>query len=143
MSVTLHIVNPDKTVPLLPATEIIKRMKKQFNDFKTPQDRKYFVYEIFTYLRKDLGYTVEKFVGSNQVILTKVTHPFVVQVGPLREGGVTCFRRATPNETKIVILYDSESEGELADPKKFERFVLNELRRIMREVRKWPKKHSS
>jgi len=84
------------------ATEIMKRMRKYFNNFQDRFDRKLLI-ETFSLLKREFGFSVEKLVGS-QVILTRI------------DG---------------CILYDSESEGELADPTKFERFVLKELRRII------------
>lgn len=119
-----------KTIRLLPATEIVKRFKRQFNGFKTSHDRKYFVYEIFGVIKKDFGYTVEKF--SNQIILTLTTNPFWKE--PEVHHDVTFFKRASPEETESTIIYDSENE-ELADPIKFQQFVLNHLRRILKEVK--------
>lgn len=93
---------------MVTATKIVNRLKEQFNYFKTPQDRKYFVYEVFGFMKRELGYTVEKLIGSNQVILTKIEER---------------------------TLYNSDSEGELADPQKFEQFILEELRSILRKIR--------
>jgi hypothetical protein len=93
------------------ATEIMRRMRKHFNNFQDRFDRKLLI-ETFSLLRRELGFSVEKLIGS-QVILTRI------------DG---CSEGHDYDET---ILYDSESEGELADPAKFERFVLKELRRII------------
>jgi hypothetical protein len=128
----MSIVNPDTKVKLVPATKIVKGMKREFDDFKNNIDRKYAIYQIFSGIRKEFGYTVEKLIGSNQVILTKTKHTFRVKV----PSDITMYKRAAPNETKTVVLYDSEGEGELADPGKFEQFVLKELRRVLRKARR-------
>jgi len=137
MSIELHIPQPDVKVKLVSATRIIKGMKREFDDFKTTVDRKYALYAIFGGIRKEFGYTVEKFIGSNQVIMTKIEHPFWRGNDTY---ATTLYKEhyLEPNEQKqkTVILYDSESEGELADPKKFEQFVLKELRRILRKARR-------
>jgi len=120
-------------VKLLSATELVKRTKGQFNNLQTRLDRKYFVHSVFRFLRKDLGFTVEKLVGSNQVILTKtrLTPKWIREV----VNGVTFFKRAELNEPKTEILYDSENEGKLADPEKFEQFVVKQLRTVLKEVK--------
>lgn len=125
MSIQLHV--PDLKVKLVPATKIIKNMKDQFNDFKTNIDRRYALYAIFGGIRKEFGYTVEKLAGSNQVIMSKAEHKLLRALSANQPDLL---------EGKSVVLYDSEDEGELADPTKFEQFVLKELRRILRKARR-------
>lgn len=140
MSISLCVTNPDAKVKLVPATKIVKNMKGQFNEFKANIDRKYLIYEIFSSMRKEFGYTVEKFSGSNQIILTRTImgseQPFMVKIP---SENVAMLRRAGQNETKTFVLYDSDSEGELADPKKFEQFVLKQLRIVLRKARRLKK----
>jgi len=42
-----------------------------FNDAKTVQDRKYILYHLFSNVDKRIGYRVHRYIGSNQIILTK------------------------------------------------------------------------
>lgn len=48
---------------------MLKEDASQFNDFKTPQDRKYHLYDKFARLRSEYGIRVEKMPGSNQVLV--------------------------------------------------------------------------
>jgi hypothetical protein len=47
--------------------KIINELKPQFNDFKTPQDRKYAIYEILQH--GETPFKIEKYQGSNQIIV--------------------------------------------------------------------------
>lgn len=83
-----------KVQKLQTVDKIIDNYKHGFNNFKNNIDRKYALYDFFGYFKPIYGFEVTKFIGSNQVILTK--------------------------DNKQI--YNSDNEGNLTNPEKFERF---------------------
>ena len=59
----------------------IKELKPQFNNFKTVQDRKYIIYQIFKYcinFNINHKFKLDKLYGSNQVILYYQYNPNLI-----------------------------------------------------------------
>lgn len=51
-------------------SEYIEDYSTHFNGFKTTQDRKYFIHNIFRNLNDNLGFKTAYYSGSNQIVLT-------------------------------------------------------------------------
>jgi len=79
--------------------QIIEYHKQHFNAFKREIDRKYTIYDIFRYVDTKTGYKIEKYIGSNQVILYY--------------------------ENKEI--YNSDHEGKLKNVSEFTKFLNKEL----------------
>jgi len=77
---------------------------KAFNNFERTIDRKYALYETFGFLRPEFGFKVEKYHGSNQVILY---------------------------DEKGTELYNSDREGKLGNPQDFRTFFKSQLESLL------------
>jgi hypothetical protein len=107
---------------MLTAIDMLKCMRKYYNNFQDKFSRKFLI-ETFSLLRAELGFSVESMKSNvdRRAYLSEDMHNRVIMT------------IASPS---MKVLYDSDSEGELADPEKFEQFILKELRRILRKARR-------